>query len=80
MHKGYKHLDRSTGHFYISHDIVFENVVFPITSLGVTVDILTLREAITFPSSEPATSEHVCNYNLSYLSTDLAQADDFSLS
>jgi histone deacetylase 1/2 len=33
LHKGYKCLDISTGRVYISHDIVFDETVFPFSSL-----------------------------------------------
>jgi hypothetical protein len=33
LHKGYKCLDISTGRLYISRDIVFDETVFPFTSL-----------------------------------------------
>ena len=74
MHKGYKCLDRSTGRIYISRDVVFDETVFPFATPGVIVDASTLEHSITFPSSEPATSAHVRNYDLSYLSTDLSPA------
>jgi histone deacetylase 1/2 len=73
-YKGYKCLDRSTGRIYISRDVVFDESVFPCATPGVSVDIPTLREAITFPSFEPATSDHVHQYDLSYLPTDPAMA------
>ena len=79
MHKGYKCLDRSTGRIYLSRDVVFDEFVFPFATPGVIVDIPTLSEAITFPSSEPATSEHVRKYDLSYLATNPPCAVDFVL-
>jgi hypothetical protein len=69
MHKGSKCLDKSTGRIYISHDVVFDESIFPYATLVVSVDIPTLRQAITFSSTEPATHDHVCQYDLSYLST-----------
>jgi hypothetical protein len=54
------------GRIYISRDAVFDQSVFPFATPGVTVDIPTLRDVITFPSSEPATDDHVRNYELSY--------------
>jgi hypothetical protein len=58
---------------------VFDDSVFPFATPGVTVDIPTLRDAITFPSYELATSDHVRNYDLSYLSTDFALAVELPL-
>ena len=69
MHKGYKCLDRSTGRIYISGDVIFDESVFPFATPGVTVDVSTLNEAKSFPSTEPATSAHVRNYDLTYLAT-----------
>jgi hypothetical protein len=69
MHKGYKCLDKSSGRIYISRDVVFDEYVFPDATPRVSADIPSLREAITFPTTEPATHDHVCQYDLSYLST-----------
>jgi hypothetical protein len=33
MHKGFKCLDVSKGRIYISHDVIFDENVFPFTSL-----------------------------------------------
>jgi hypothetical protein len=67
------------GRIYISRDAVFDESVFPFATPGVTVDIPTLRDAITFPSSEPTTSYHVHNYDLPYLSIDFASALELPL-
>jgi hypothetical protein len=32
MHKGFKYLDAATGHIYISHDVIFDESVFPFAS------------------------------------------------
>jgi hypothetical protein len=48
---------------------MFDESVFPYATSGISVDIPTLWEAITFLSHEPATHDHVCQYDLSYLST-----------
>ena len=69
MHKGYKCLDKSTGRIYISHDIVFDETVFPFANPGVFVDVTTLEESITFPTDEPVTSTPMRNYDLTFLST-----------
>jgi hypothetical protein len=42
MHKWYKCLDQSTGHIYISCDVVFDESIFPYATPGVSVDIPTL--------------------------------------
>jgi hypothetical protein len=70
MHKGYKCLDRSTGWIFISYDVIFNESVFPYATPGVTVDVSTLEEIISFPSTEPATSVPMRNYDLTYLSID----------
>jgi hypothetical protein len=77
MHKGYKCLDRSTGRIFISQDVVFDESVFPYATPGVTVDIPTLHQAITFPTSEPATHDHVRKYDMSYLSTNPPSGEFF---
>jgi hypothetical protein len=77
MHKGYKCLDRSTGRIYISRDVVFDEYVFPYATPGVTIDIPTLRQAITFPTSEPATHDHIRKNDLSYLSTNPPSSEFF---
>ena len=78
MHKGYKCLDRSTGQIYISRDIIFDESVFPFSTPGVSVDVSTLAESISFPSNEPATSAPICKYDLSYLSTNPPETGEVS--
>jgi hypothetical protein len=39
MHKGFKCLDVSKGRIYISHDVIFDENVFPFTSLHPSVGI-----------------------------------------
>jgi hypothetical protein len=67
MHKGYKCLDRSTGRIFISCDVVFDEKVFAFSTPGISVDMSTQEQAITFPSDEPVTSASMRNYDLSYL-------------
>jgi histone deacetylase 1/2 len=71
MHKGYKRLDRSTGRIYISRDVVFDESVFPYSTPGVTIDVSTLKQAISFPSDEPVTSDCMRKYDLSHLPIDV---------
>jgi hypothetical protein len=52
MHKGYKFLDKSTGRIYIYCDVVFAESAFPYATPDVSIDIPTLRQAITFPSTD----------------------------
>jgi histone deacetylase 1/2 len=69
MHKGYKCLDKSTGRIYISRDVVFDETVFPFATPGVSIDVSTLEQSITFPSDEPVMSTPMRNYDLTFLST-----------
>jgi hypothetical protein len=36
MHKGFKCLDAATGHIYISRDVIFDECVFPFSSMHST--------------------------------------------
>ena len=49
LHKGYKCLDISTGHVYISRDIVFDETVFPFASLHSNAGALLRAEINLLP-------------------------------
>jgi hypothetical protein len=50
IHKGFKCLDLSTGHIYISRDVIFDENVFPFTKLKLNAGPR-LREEILLPPS-----------------------------
>jgi hypothetical protein len=50
-HKGYKYLDISSGHVYISCDVVFDESVFPFTKLPVNVGARIRPEISLLPPS-----------------------------
>jgi histone deacetylase 1/2 len=54
-HKGVKCLDTSTGHVYISRDIVFDESVFPFASLNPNVGKRLQKEILLLPIDTPST-------------------------
>jgi hypothetical protein len=66
-HKGYKCLDISTGRVYISRDVVFDETVFPFSTLHPNVDARLRSEISLLPPSlvDPAlircSTVHVTN-------------------
>jgi histone deacetylase 1/2 len=53
LNKGVKCLDVSTGHVYISRDIVFDENVFPFQELHPNASALLKKEILLLPSSTP---------------------------
>jgi hypothetical protein len=53
MHKGFKCLDISTCHIYISCDVIFDESVFPFTSLNSNVGARYTSDVLLVPSSTP---------------------------
>jgi hypothetical protein len=63
LHKGVKCLDISTGHVYISRDVVFDKNIFPFSSLHPNAGALLKKEILLLPSftSNSHESAHNCN-------------------
>lgn len=55
MHKGYKCLDHSTGRIYISHDVIFDESVFPFSTAS-PMPSTTAPTSSIFPATEPVRS------------------------
>jgi hypothetical protein len=53
MHKWFKCLDASTSRIYISQDVIFDESIFLIASLHLTVDACYHSEVILLPSTQP---------------------------
>jgi hypothetical protein len=69
LYKGYKCLDHSTGHIYISRDVMFDEHLFPFASAPSAST--TPPSTTTFPDREHvAYSDHVRHYRLELLATD----------
>jgi hypothetical protein len=70
MHKGYKCLDRSPGHIYISCDIIFDEAVCPFATPSTVIDFTTLLLG-HFPAQEPAIhGPNLRNYDMTLLLVD----------
>jgi hypothetical protein len=50
-HKGFKYLDISTGRIYISHDVIFDESVFPFASLNSNAEARYTSDVLLIPSS-----------------------------
>jgi hypothetical protein len=61
LHKGVKCLDVSQGRVYISHDVVFDENVFPFASLHPNAGALLRKEILLLPSSS---SSHESAHNI----------------
>lgn len=65
LHKGYKCLDRSTGHIYISRDVIFDETIFPFAnhnpqpSTGPSVPLPNIALPLVLAQSSPM--PHVSN-------------------
>lgn len=76
IHKSYKCLDKSTGRFYISRDVVFDESCFPYASNNGQIRTYPTSHPVSFPQTEPAiTNDHMCKYDLSFLLDNNCDAD-----
>jgi hypothetical protein len=57
-HKGVKCLDPSTGHVYISRDVVFDENRFPFASLNPNASAHLHQEILLLPTDSPFISTH----------------------
>jgi hypothetical protein len=51
MHKGFKYLDPSEGHVYISRDVVFDETIFQFVSLRPNAGARLRAEILLLPDS-----------------------------
>jgi hypothetical protein len=70
-HKGFKCLDLSTGHLYISRDVIFDENIFPFAKLDPNIDprlwyeVLLLPPLLTNPSSgDESATNHMTNVKI----------------
>lgn len=59
MHHGYKFMDPTTGHVYLSCDVTFDESYFPFTSLSITSSPSVITEASLLPMIVPIASSSI---------------------
>jgi hypothetical protein len=63
MHKGFKCLDVSRGHIYISRDIIFDETVFPFATLNPNAGARYHADALLMPSTDHGNNDIIHSTN-----------------
>lgn len=73
IHKRYKWLHKSSGRIYISRDVIFDESWYPFVVSTISKSPSSISKIGSFPQSKPPIiNDHMQNYDLSYLCTNVS--------